>query len=286
MNTVVSSDGTVIAYDRVGTGPALVLVDGALCTRTAGPNVALAGLLASRFTVYTYDRRGRGDSGDSGGTAPYSVEKEIDDLAAVLAQTGGTAGLYGISSGAALALEAVGRGLPVTKLALYEAPYVVDDTRPPVPDDFATQLQNLVEADRPGEAVKLFLTTGTQVPAVFVTLMRVLPAWPRLKALAHTLPYDIAVMGDRQAGAPFPADSWARATATTLVICGSKSPAWMRNAMRALADVLPEARHHTLQGQTHLVKPKALAPVLLAFFDQHPDADPVADDGAPTRKQT
>lgn len=264
MNTVVSSDGTTIAFDQVGQGPALILVDGALCDRASGPNGPLAAVLAEHFTVLTYDRRGRGDSGD---TAPYSVEREIEDLEAVLKEAGGTAYLYGISSGGVLALEAATRGLGIRKLAVYEAPFVVDDTRAPMPPDLAQQFTDLVSANRRGAAVRLFMTEGVGLAAVFVAVMRVLPAWSRLKALAHTLAYDMAVLGDDTGtGGPLPAKRWAAVTAPTLVVGGGKSPAWMQNAMRALAEVVPGARHRTLEGQMHIVKPKALAPVLVEFF--------------------
>jgi pimeloyl-ACP methyl ester carboxylesterase len=263
MNTITSSDGTKIVFDRIGTGPAVVLVDGALCSRTAGPNGPLAALLANRFTVYTYDRRGRGESGD---TAPYTVEREVEDLAALINEAGGSIALYSISSGAALALEAANSGLPVTKLAVYEAPFVVDDTRPPVPADFVAQLDRMIAEDRRGDAVKAFMSSGVRLPAMVVSLMRLLPAWTRLKGVAHTLPYDMRIMGDTQGGKPLPADRWAAVTVPTLVIDGGKSPQWMRNGMQALADVLPNAQHRTLAGQTHLVKAKALAPVLTEFF--------------------
>jgi pimeloyl-ACP methyl ester carboxylesterase len=263
MDKVTSSDGTTIAFDRIGQGPPLVLVDGALCYRESGPNGPLAEALRSGFTVYTYDRRGRGDSGD---TAPFAVEREVEDLAALIGVAGGSAFVYGISSGAALALEAANRGLPIPKLALYEAPFVVDDTRPPVPDDYRARLDALVAADRRADAVRLFLSKGARVPSIFVAMMRFMPAWPKLKGVAHTLPYDAEVMGDTQRGRPLPRDRWSNVTMPTLVIAGGKSQAWMRNGVRQLAEVLPDARYRTLEGQTHIVKPAALAPVLTEFF--------------------
>jgi pimeloyl-ACP methyl ester carboxylesterase len=172
-----------------GEGPPLILVDGALCYRASGPNGPLAELLRQHFTVFTYDRRGRGDSGD---TAPFAVEREVEDLQALIEEAGGSAYVCGISSGAVLALDAANRGLAIEKLALYEAPFVVDDTRPPVPEDHRARLDQLVASDRRGEAVKLFMSEGVRVPAIFVTMMRFMPAWPKLKAVAHTLPYDTA----------------------------------------------------------------------------------------------
>ena len=265
MDKVTSSDGTTIAFDRIGQGPPLVLVDGALSYRASGPNGPLAEALRSDFTVYTYDRRGRGDSGD---TAPFAVEREVEDLAALIGAAGGSAGVYGISSGAVLALEAANRGLPIPRLALYEAPFVVDDTRPPVPDDFRARLDALAASGRRADAVKLFMSRGVGLPAIVVVAMRLMPAWPKLKAVAHTLPYDIEVMGDTQRGRPLPRDRWSDVTMPTLVMDGGKSQAWMRNGVRQLAEVLPNARHRTLEGQTHLVKPAALAPVLTEFFKE------------------
>jgi pimeloyl-ACP methyl ester carboxylesterase len=262
MNTVRSKDGTLIAFDRSGTGPAVILVDGALCHRAFGPSGPLAALLADRFTVFTYDRRGRGDSGD---TKPYSVDREIEDLDAVIREAGGSAFVYGISSGAALALEAANRGAPIRKLALYESPCIVDDTHAPLPTDFLSRLQGLVAAERRSEAVKLFLKL-VGVPAVGMLMMPLLPAWKKLKAVAHTLPYDITVVQDNQRGTPFPKDRWARAVMPALAMDGSKSPPWMRNGMRALASVLPNATFRTLDGQDHRVEAPAIAPVLAEFF--------------------
>jgi pimeloyl-ACP methyl ester carboxylesterase len=263
MNTVVSKDGTTIAFDRSGTGQPLILVDGALCYRDSGPSRPLALLLQKHFTVYAYDRRGRGNSGN---TSPYAVEREIEDIEALIDHAGGSAYVYGISSGAGLALEAANSGLAIKKLALYEAPFVVDHSRPPVPKDFQLQLENLIASGSRAGAVRLFLTNGVRVPAVFVALMRFMPAWSKLKAVAHTLPYDIAVVGAYQQGNRLPSRRWSSTTMPTLVVGGGKSPSWMRNGVKALATVLPDARHRTLPGQTHLVKPEALAPILVEFF--------------------
>ena len=260
---VTSKDGTKIAFDRSGEGPPVILVGGAFNTRSFGPNGGLAALLAERFTVINYDRRGRGDSGD---TAPYSVEREIEDIEALIGAAGGSAHVFGISSGAALAVEAANHGLGMEKLALYEAPFVVDDSRPPVPNDYLERLEGLVASGRRGDTVRLFMREGVGLPAVFVALMRLMPAWSKLKAVAHTVVYDAAIVDEYQKGRPLPAGRWASVTVPTLVAVGGKSPAWMRHAMRALADVLPNARHRTLAGQTHIVKPGALAPALVEFF--------------------
>lgn len=263
METVCSRDGTVIAFDRVGDGPPLVLVDGAFCHRSFGPMPKLAPLLAKHFTVYHYDRRGRGDSGD---TRPYAVDREVEDIEAVIGAAGGSAFVYGISSGAALALEAANRGLPIDKLALYEAPFIVDDSREPIPDDYRARLTDMIATDRRSDAVKLFMR-AVGVPRVMVTLMQLTPMWSQQKAIAHTVLYDTMIVEDHQKGRPLPPQRWRFVTAPTLAIVGGKSPAWMRNAMHALADVVPTSQRYTLAGQNHMVGAKALAPVLVDFFN-------------------
>jgi pimeloyl-ACP methyl ester carboxylesterase len=262
MNTTRSKDGTLIAFERSGHGPALILVDGALCYRASGPSRPLAALLSERFTVYWYDRRGRGDSGD---TMPYAVEREIEDLDALIREAGGSAFVYGISSGAALALEAANHGLAIRKLALYESPCIVDETHAPIPGDFLARLNELVAAGRRSDAVKMFLRL-VDLPAIAMVIMPLLPAWSKLKAVAHTLPYDITLVQDNQRGRPFRAGRWSGATMPTLAMDGGKSPAWIRNGMRALAGVLPNATFRTLEGQTHMLKADAAAPVLTEFF--------------------
>jgi pimeloyl-ACP methyl ester carboxylesterase len=262
MHTVVSHDGTSIAYDRAGDGPPVILVDGAMCYRGSGPSRPLAARLAPRFTVLTYDRRGRGDSGD---TAPYAIEREVDDLATLVKEAGGSAYVYGVSSGAALALEAAHHGVPVTKLALYEAPFIVDDSRRPVTDEYVARMHELIATGRPGEAVREFMRL-VDVPAVGIVAMRLMPVWSRLTAVAPTLLYDTALTAPLQHGTPLPADRWSGATMPTLVMAGGRSPAWMQNANRALAGVLPHADHRTLPGQTHMVRPDAIAPALIDFF--------------------
>jgi pimeloyl-ACP methyl ester carboxylesterase len=259
---VKSADGTRIAYEISGDGPPVILVDGALCYRASGPSRPLAARLASRFTVACYDRRGRGDSGD---TPPYAVAREVEDLAALIDEVGGSAYAYGISSGAALALEAAAQVGGIRKLALYEAPFIVDDTHPPRPEDYLARMDAMIAAGQRGEAVKTFLrTVGT--PGFVVAVMRLLPVWSKLTAVAHTLPNDLRVLGDTGAGRPLPAGRWATVTAPVLAMDGGKSPAWIRNAMRQLAGTLPDARYRTLPGQTHLLKPDVVAPVLADFF--------------------
>ncbi|MCU1280049.1 MAG: hydrolase [bacterium] len=259
---VTSKDGTLIAYDRIGAGPAVVLVDGALCHRQFGPMPQLAPLLAPRFTVFTYDRRGRGESSD---TKPYDVAREIEDLEAVIGATGGAAYVLGISSGAALALEAASRGAAIKKLALYEPPFIVDDSRDAVPQDYVPRLRELIAQNRRGDAVKMFMRT-VGAPRLMIALMPIFPMWSKLKAVAPTLPYDMSIMSEGQRGKPFPAQRWSSVAAPTLVIDGGKSPAWMRNGNAAVARAVPKAQYKTLPGQTHMVKPKVLAPVLTEYF--------------------
>lgn len=262
VSAVTSRDGTRIAYRRTGSGPAVILVDGALCYSTFGPSAQLAPLLSRRFTVFAYDRRGRGESGDA---APYTVEREIEDLDALIREAGGKAMLFGVSSGAVLALDAAARLHGVDRLALYEPPFIVDDTREPITGDYWQRISDAVRGERRGEALKLFLTAvGVPRPVMFV--MRLTPLWRRLKGVAHTLPYDGAIVWEHQRGRPLIASHWRTVTAPTLVMDGGKSPSWMRNGARALAAALPNATHRTLAGQTHMVHANVHAPVLEEFF--------------------
>jgi pimeloyl-ACP methyl ester carboxylesterase len=258
MNTVVSKDGTTIAYDRRGNGPALVLVDGALCSRAQGPMPDLAEALADRFTVYNYDRRGRGDSGDAG---DYAVDREIEDLAAVIEAAGGSAYVYGSSSGAALALRATAAGLPVEKLVAFEPPYVVDDSRKPIPRSWVTDLQAL----EPSDAIKYFFTKVIGLPGIFVTMLKLMPAWKPMKAIAHTLPYDAQVVGKNCFGDPMDTEQWAPIEQPVLVVNGGKSPGWMKTSTRALAAAVPGAGHTEVPGQNHVIKATAIAPVIAEF---------------------
>jgi pimeloyl-ACP methyl ester carboxylesterase len=262
--TTVSADGTVIAYSQLGSGPPVVLVDGALNDRALnGPNPRLAKVLAEQFTVFTYDRRGRGESGD---TSPYAIEREVEDLEAVIEAAGGSAFVYGISSGGALALEAARSLSSIGKLALFELPFVTDDSRAAIPSGWVEHLERLTSGGQPGAALGYFFTAGVALPRIFVLMMRLMPAWSKLKALAHTLPYDARLIADNGQGRPLQAARWANVTIPTLVIAGGKSPAWMQNAMGDLAAALPNAEHRTLERQSHIVKPAALAPVLDEFF--------------------
>lgn len=263
-STVVSGDGTTIALSRSGSGPAIVIVDGAFGSRSFGPNEKLPPLLADRFTVVAYDRRGRGESGDSDS---YSVDREVEDLAAVIDAAGGRACVYGISSGAALALEAARRGLPIEKLVLFEAPFVVDSSRAPIPVDLSQRLRELVAAGKRGAAVRLFMTAGVGLNPAMAAMMRITPGWKPMSGAAHTLPYDTEILDSAATGAgrPLPPLRWRSLPTPTLVLDGSKSPDWMRNAMAELAEVLPAGEHRTLEKQWHFVKPAAVAPVIAEF---------------------
>jgi pimeloyl-ACP methyl ester carboxylesterase len=258
MSRVSSSDGTPIGFDRSGAGPPVILVTGAFSDRSQ--LAQLAKLLAADFTVLNYDRRGRGQSGD---TQPYAVEREIEDLDAVIGAAGGSSFVFGGSSGAALALEAAVAGLAIEKLALYEPPYVVDDSRPPVPADIATQLSELISAGRRGDAAALFMSAGALVPPELIAEMRKAPFWPATEAMADTLPYDAAVMGSGNTPKLKPLAS---VTVPTLVIDGGASPAWMQNAADAVAGALPNAARSTIPGQGHDVGQDLLAPILAEFL--------------------
>jgi len=173
--------------------------------------------------------------------------------------------VHGISSGAALALEAAARIPAIAKLAVYEPPFIVDRSRTPMPEDYMARLDQLVAERRNGAAVKMFMRfVGT--PAIFTAVMPLTPVWPKLKTVAPTLPYDMTIVQDHQRGTPFTPGEWAAVKIPSLVAVGGKSPAWITNGTRALAGALPDARHQTLPGQTHMVKPQAIAPVLTEFF--------------------
>jgi pimeloyl-ACP methyl ester carboxylesterase len=260
MKTVRSSDGTTIAYDQWGEGPPLIFVGGALNDRSTGSG--LAPLLAPRFTVLSYDRRGRGGSGD---TAPYAAQREVEDLAALIAAAGGPAVVYGLSSGGVLALEAAAQGLPIAKLAVYEVPFAGDESRQQRAREYHAKLTELLAADRRGDAVELFMTM-VGMPAEMIGQARRSPMWPALEALGPSLGHDSAVMGDGTRGAAPPTERLAGVTVPTLVMDGSASPPWMREMARRVAGALPDARHRSLEGQTHDVGPAVLAPVLEEFF--------------------
>jgi pimeloyl-ACP methyl ester carboxylesterase len=256
MHKVTSADGTSIAFDRVGAGPALIIVGGGPTDRSV--NAGLVELLAPSFTVYNYDRRGRGDSGD---TAPYAVSRDYEDIEALIDAAGGSSHLYGTSGGGIIALEAAVRGLPLNKLAVWEPPYIVDNSRPPVPADYQQQLVNLLAEDRRGDMVELFFTAAVGMPVEFVTPMRQAPFWKATEALAHTLVYDAMITRDFS----LPAKRIADVPVETLVLDGATTP-WLTAAADAVAAVVPDAKRGTLSGQPHNVDPAAIAPELTKFF--------------------
>lgn len=243
MSEVISKDGTVISFNRSGKGEPIILVDGALCSRSFGPMPKLARLLSSQFAVITYDRRGRGASRDA---SSYAVEREVADVEALIAAAGGSASLFGSSSGAVLGLAAAASGLNVKKLAIYEPPLVADGGGHRPPPDSEAQLKRLVAEGRRGDAVKFFIVDMVGMPAISAYIMRFLPIWTKLKAVAHTLPYDAAVMGDFSVSSK----RTGSVRIPTFVIGGERSPAELRNAAGAVAAAIPGAALRMLKGQT------------------------------------
>jgi len=264
MNKVTSKDGTEIAYDKKGRGSAVLLVDGALCYRGFGPMQGLAELLAPNFTVYTYDRRGRGESSNG---KPFAVEREVEDIDALIQEAGGTAFLYGISSGACLGLEAALKlGPEIGKLAMYEPPYNSEKAAVQQWREYTKQLTQALSADRRGDAVALFMQFVGN-PAEQIDGMRKAPMWPMFEAVAPTLAYDAAAMGGNDRSAPV--KRAARLSVPALVMDGGANLAFMpfmHQTATALAQAIPQARHRTLDGQTHDVNLEVLAPVLVEFF--------------------
>ncbi|WP_328356495.1 alpha/beta hydrolase [Streptomyces sp. NBC_00445] len=253
-----SRDGTPIAYERTGRGPAVVLVSGAMSTgHTVAP---LAGQLADGFTAVVYDRRGRGESGD---TPPYAVEREVEDLAALIETVGGQAALYGISSGGALALQAAASGLPVSKVAVYETPFAVYEGGAQERAEYTEGLTRALAEGRRGDAVELFLRL-TGLAEEMIQGARQSPMWAGMESIAPSLAYDNAVMGDGLV----PRHRLAAITVPVLAVAGGESPAWLREATQAVAEAVPDGTYRSLEGQTHLVDPQVLAPVLAEFYAQ------------------
>ena len=257
MKTARSGDGTEIAFDELGDGPPVVMVVGAFNLRST--TAPLAEALAPRFTVLNYDRRGRGDSGD---TAPYAVEREIEDLDALIAAAGGAASVFGYSSGAVLALKAAAAGSAITRLALYEPPFLVDDSRPRPAADLPERLAELIAAGRRGDAVELYQLEGVGLPEELVVQLRHAPFRPGLEAIAPTLAYDAEITRDLS----LPTALAAAVPQPTLVLDGAASWQFLRNAAQALADALPNGQRRPLPGQTHDIDPGATAPVLAEFL--------------------
>jgi len=256
LESVTSKDGTKITFDRQGHGPPVVLVSGGSVDRSS--NAPLATILAADFTVFNYDRRGRGESGD---TQPYAIQREVEDIEAVIDAAGGSAHLYGSSSGAALALEATAAGAPVTKLALWEPPYILDENARP-PKDQVQQYETMIAEGRRGDAAEYFMTQVVRLPAEFAAYAKTQPWWPAQEALAHTLKYDAIIMGDYS----LPARSAQAVKVPTVVIFGTASMPFMPITADALAKVLPKGKVRSLEGQEHNVDPTVLGPVLREFF--------------------
>jgi pimeloyl-ACP methyl ester carboxylesterase len=262
MDLVTSSDGTPIAFDKLSDGQPVIVVGGQLCDRALTRPTAEE--LAKHFTVFNYDRRGRGDSGD---TAPYKVEREIEDLGALIAEAGGAASVYAHSSGAGLALHAAAAGLPILRLVLHEPPYTPDGAEEErrMAREIGGRQRALLAENRRGEAVELVMTTAG-MPREMVEEMRQTPRWAELEAMAPTIVYDSEIMGDIGTGGTVPVDLLGRVTTESLVLIGGASPAWMIAVGRQVADALPSGRHRVLEGQEHVVPPEVLVPVLTGFF--------------------
>ncbi|HXB12713.1 MAG TPA: alpha/beta hydrolase [Bacteroidia bacterium] len=259
MAKVISKDGTPIGFDKIGKGEPLIMVDGAMCSRAFGPIPKMGKMLADHFTVINYDRRGRNESGN---TLPYSVEREVEDIDALIKEAGGSAHLVGFSSGAALVLNAAAKGLNIKKTVLYEAPYVMNQGGHNPPKDTEAQLKQLVASGRMGDAVKFFMKDMVGMPAFFPAIMSLLPVWSKLKSVAHTLPYDAAILGDFT----IPVVMAATVITPALVVGGEKSPIGLRNAVIKLAEAMPNAKQKLLKGQNHNVSAKAIVPVLVEYF--------------------
>ena len=268
MEKTKSRDGTEIAFDRIGEGPPVVLIGGAFSWRRWKGFVELADLLAAGFTVLNYDRRGRGDSGD---TKPYTLQREFEDLQAMISAAGGAASVWGLSSGGILALEAARAGVAIERIAAYEPPFIVDAAGGVPPEDLVPHVTGLIQRDRRSEAVSYFMARVMGMPSVIPSAMRLWPPlWSKLKATAHTLPYDAELIDPHVRGRPVDDAYWARVATPTLVVSGGKSPEKLRKGAAAIAAALPDAEHRALPGVSHNVKMDVLAPVLAEFFAGHP----------------
>jgi pimeloyl-ACP methyl ester carboxylesterase len=262
LKRVKSADGTAIAFETIGKGTPLILVGGAFCDRAARTSgTPLAALLADRFTVFSYDRRGRGDSEN---TPPYAIQREVEDLAALIAAAGGPAYVFGNSSGGFLALDAAIQGLSIAKLAVYEPPVILDANRATSFEGIAKELADAAAGNRRSEAVELYWTKVMQMPAAAVERMRQSPMFSGLEKLAHTLSYDLLMT----ARGPSRIEQVGAIRVPALVMDGGASPPWMRDAIKTLANAIPNGRQRTLDGQTHDVDIKTLARALVEFFGE------------------
>ncbi|MFD9698051.1 alpha/beta fold hydrolase [Lentzea sp. NPDC059081] len=273
---VTSVDGTRVAYTVIGTGPALVIVNGALCYRKSGPSTELSGLLARHFTVYDFDRRGRGETGD--GVTPWSLEREVEDIGALVERAGGTAFVFAFSSGSALALEAASRLSGIERLVVFEAPFVVDDTHEPLAAGYAETIDDLIARDERSAALTSFMKL-VGIPAFVIGVMKRTPLWKKHKRIAHTLAHDVRIMGQDCRGVRLPAGRWPGATMPVLALAGSRSPVHMRNAMVNVSEALADAEYQPLKGQNHVYQPAAMAPVLVEYFTRTPRVTTTPRDG-------
>lgn len=264
--TVISKDGTKIAFDQLGKGPAVILVAAALSDRS--DTKKLATFLSEQFTVINYDRRGRGESGN---IKPYATSREVEDIGALIKEVGGQVYLFGSSSGAVLALDAAMKlGSHVKKMVLYEPPFIIDASRPPMPNDFIKQVNDLLVKGKNNDAVKLFFTKGVGIPSFAVFLMRYLmPGWSKMAGMAQTIPYDLMLLDGTQDGKPLPITRWDGLVSPTLILTGEKSEAFFHSGAKALARMLPKAEHRVLKGQHHgsvIMAPKTFVSQLVEFF--------------------
>ena len=258
MSIAISKDGTKIVYRKTGQGPVIILVDGAFCSKDFGPMPKLAPKLGEHFTVISYDRRARGESGD---TKPYQIEREIEDIETLMNQNGGSAYLFGISSGAILALRAVSHGLRVPKLVLFEPPFVTNKTFVRSPNAYH-DLTRLIDEGKRGEAVKFYLRKVMGVPAILPFILQLTPNWGKMKANANSLPYDAAVCDNFE----IPKNLASTISIPVLVIDSTKSPEILRSAVEATVRALPNGTRRSLKGSIHDVPPKILVPELTQFL--------------------
>ncbi|TDD73106.1 alpha/beta hydrolase [Jiangella aurantiaca] len=265
MSTVISKDGTTIAFDAFGSGRPLIMIDGATAYRATNPlNAETGRLLADEFRTYAYDRRGRGESTD---TAPYAVRREIEDVATLVEDAGGgPAVIFGWSSGGVLALDVAASGLvPVSHVAVFEPPFVVDDVRPPLPPDYVERLDAANAAGRPDEAVAIFMTDAIVASPEDVEGLKQSDFWPVMLGIAPTIAYDGRIMGTTMSGNPLPADRWASIDVPVLVMHGIDTWPTLIPGPRALAELLPTATLKPVPGENHGTTADVLAPALRAF---------------------
>lgn len=272
MNYVMSNDGTRIFYEKKGAGPAVILV--AAAASDHNDTKRLGELLSEHFTVYNYDRRGRGSSTD---TAPYAVEREIEDIDSLIREAGGSAYVFGSSSGAVLALDAASRlgSSKVRKLFLYEPPFIIDDSREPVPAEYVQHLNALMAEHRRSDAVEYFMTAALGIPAEYIEFMKADPSWQVMEGMAHTLAYDGMIMGSTQSGRQLPTARW-DVDVPVMVMTGENSGPMFHGAASALVDLLPQCEHRMLSGQDHsavVMAPEVLAPEVSGFLQ--PSADQI-----------